>query len=114
LKGGLAFQAALYLWMASRKEFYAMEQVTLEQVQTEAQALSDNDQRLLRAWLDTKLRQQNSFYSIEEIARAQGKRPVSFQELLGPEPDADDDDDVDEFLAETRAIRQASKAREFD
>lgn len=76
--------------------------------------MSDNEQRLLRLWLDQQLSQQGGFQSLEEIARAQGKRPVSFQEMLGPEPTADDDDDVDEFLAETRAIRQASKAREFD
>jgi len=94
-----------------------MSQVTLEQVQTEVQALSDNEKRLLRTWLDHSLGQPKGFESLEEIARAQGKRPVSFQELLGPEPTPDvgeDDDDVDAFLAETRAIRQAAKIREFD
>ncbi len=90
-----------------------MEQVTLEKVLTEAEELSANDQRLLRAWLDTKLRQQEGFKSIEEIAREQGKRPVSFQELLGPEP-SEDDDDVDEFLKELREMRKDSPLREID
>ena len=87
-----------------------MSQVTLEQVQTEVQALSDNEKRLLRTWLDHNLGQPKGFESLEEIARAQGKCPVSFQELLGPDPDAD----ADEFLAQNRALRQASGTREFD
>lgn len=91
-----------------------MEQVTLEKVLTEAEELSTNDQRLLRAWLDSKLRQKEGFKSIEEIAREQGKRPVNFPDLLGPKPLEDDDDDVDEFLKELREMRKDWHLRELD
>ncbi|MDQ3009880.1 MAG: hypothetical protein M3X11_04160 [Acidobacteriota bacterium] len=87
-----------------------MEQVTLEKVLTEAQELSANDQHLLKLWLDTKLSQQEGFKSIEDIAPEQGKRPVSFQELLGPEPE-DNDDDMDEFPRERYETRGRSNGR---
>lgn len=91
-----------------------MEQVTLEKVLTEAKQLSDEEKWQLRTMLDNELGLQNGFKTIEQIAREQGKRPVSFQELLGPQPDEDDDDDVDEFLKELRQWRDESSLRELD
>src|SRR5215210_295998 len=72
-----------------------MEQVTLEKVATEAKQLSADEKWALRKVLDDELGLQNGFETIEEIAREQGKRPVSFQELLGPQPDKDDNDDAE-------------------
>ncbi len=91
-----------------------MEPITLEKVLFEAQKLSTNDQFLLKSWLETKLRQQESFKSIEDIALEQGKRPVSYLELLGPEPEEGDKDDVDEFLNELREWRKGETLRELD
>ncbi len=91
-----------------------MEPITLEKVLFEAQKLSTNDQFLLKSWLETKLRQQESFKSIEDIAREQGKHPVSFPELLGPDPEEGDEDNVDEFLNELREWRKGETLRELD
>lgn len=91
-----------------------MEQVTLETVLEQAQKLPNDDQYRLRLWLDNKLGKPSGRRSIEDIVREQGKRPVSFQELLGPEPQEDDDDDVDEFLRELRELRNGETLRELD
>lgn len=88
-----------------------MESVTLEKVLADAQELSTNDQRLLRSWLDAKLLPINGAKSLEEIAMEQGVRPRSFQELLGPEPEEDNDDDVDAFLRDLDEMRGRNVGR---
>lgn len=88
-----------------------MQSVTLEKVLADAQELSTNDQRLLRSWLDAKLRPTNGAKSLEEIAMEQSLRPRSFQELLGPGPEENDDDDVDEFLRDLDELRGRNRGR---
>lgn len=77
-----------------------MENVTLPSVLTAAKQLSLEDQERLRSFLDSELRRQNSHKNLEQIALEQGVRPRPFSELLGPDPEEEDDDDVDEFLKE--------------
>ena len=92
-----------------------MAEATYEQVVADIQRLPLTDKQRLSDQLARELVQQGNYSELERIAREQGKRPVaSFEELLGPEPEEDDTDDVDEFLREVRAMRQGSFAREFD
>lgn len=69
---------------------------------TEARQLPVQEKRLLGAILTSEVTSQQESKSLEQIALEQGKRPLSAEELLGPEPDPNDDDDVDEFLRQLR------------
>lgn len=91
-----------------------MENVTLEKVLAEARQLLPEEQKRLRALLDAEIRWREGHKSIEQLAQEQGKRPVTFEELLGPEPDEDDDDDVDAFLLELREWRNTPSSRSID
>ena len=91
-----------------------MAEVTFEKVLADVQQLSRADQQRLHALLAKELRQQERFKPLEQIALEQGKRPLKFEELLGPEPEPGADDEVDEFLRDLREWRSAQTAREFD
>lgn len=88
-----------------------MENVTLAEVMTAAKQLSSDEKWRLRSMLDEDLGLQNAFKSIEQLAREQGVKPRSFEELLGPEPEEGDDDDVDEFLRDVHETRGQSNGR---
>lgn len=87
-----------------------MENATLAEVITAARQLSSDEKWQLRSMLDEDLGLQNGFKSLEQLAREQGIKPRSFEELLGPEPE-EDDDDVDEFLRDVYETRGRSNGR---
>ena len=89
-----------------------METVTLPSVLTAVRQLSPEDQKSLRVFLDTELRGKDNGKSIEQIALEQGIRPRSFAELLGPDPEDGDNDDVDEFLDNIRGRSKGRKSIE--
>ncbi|NOT59035.1 MAG: hypothetical protein HOP19_02295 [Acidobacteria bacterium] len=77
-------------------------EVSFEQVLTEARQLPLSERRLLRAVLTSDLEREEGSKSIEQIALEQGKRPLTLEQLLGPTPDGSDDDDIDEWLRQSR------------
>lgn len=89
-------------------------EVTFERVLTEARQLPLRERKMLGAILTNELAAQEERKSLEQIALEQGKHPLKAEELLGPEPDPNDDDDVDSFLRELREWRNAEATREWD
>lgn len=89
-----------------------MENVTLPNVITAVKQLSLEDKKSLRVFLDAELGWQSNHKSIEQIALEQGIRPRSFAELLGPEPEEEDNDDVDDFLNSIRGRSNGRKSIE--
>jgi predicted nucleic acid-binding protein len=61
--------------------------LAFEKVLADLRQLSQADQQRLHALLAKELRQAEGFKTLEQIALEQGKRPLKFEELLGPEPD---------------------------
>jgi hypothetical protein len=62
---------------------------TYEQVVADIRQLPLTDQQRLSDQLARELAQRENYSPLEKIAREQGKRPVSWEELLGPEPEFD-------------------------
>lgn len=91
-----------------------MENVTLPSVLSAIRRLSPEDQKQLRSLLDAELRRQDGHQRLAQLAREQGVRPRSFAELLGPEPEEANDDNVDEFLQELYEWRRNQSARSLD
>jgi hypothetical protein len=91
-----------------------MENVTLPNILIAAKQLSLEDQKKLRLFLDAELKRYDSHKSLEQMALEQGVRPRSFAEMLGPDPEEDADDDVDEFLKELYEWRRDQSVRSLD
>ncbi|MBP6824734.1 MAG: hypothetical protein KA368_24520 [Acidobacteria bacterium] len=91
-----------------------MENMTLSGVMTAAKHLSPDEKWQLRLMLDKELNVQNGFKSIEQLMQEQGTRPRSFEEMLGPVPGEEADDDVDEFLKELYQWRSEQTIRDID
>ncbi len=91
-----------------------MENQTLPALMTAAKHLSTDEKWQLRQMLDKELNLQNGRKSIEQLMREQGTRPLKFEEMLGPIPSEEADDDVDEFLKELYQWRSEQTIRDID
>ncbi|HMV47362.1 MAG TPA: hypothetical protein PLD20_35290 [Blastocatellia bacterium] len=89
-----------------------METITLPNLLTAVKQLSPEDQISLRLFLNAELKEKEIPKSIEQLALEQGVRPRPFAELLGPDAEEDDDDDVDEFLNYIRGRNNGRKSIE--
>jgi len=92
-----------------------MENVTFAEVLTAARRLTTEEHWKLRLMLDSEIRSREGRKTIEDLAREQGKKPVTFEDLLGPDPEpGEDDGNIDEFLREMRESRDIPSTRSFD
>lgn len=86
---------------------------TLETILSEVKSLSPEDRRRLVALLEAQMRAEEGHKSLDQLVAEQGTKPLTFQELLG-EPSVDQDDDVDEFLAQLGKWRSERSSRAVD
>ncbi len=91
-----------------------MENMNLAGVMTAVKHLSQDEKWQLRLMLDKDLNLQNGHKSIEQLMREQGTRPLKFEEMFGPIPSEEADDDVDEFLKELYQWRSEQTVRDID
>jgi hypothetical protein len=86
---------------------------TVEEIFREARLLPPEERHRLLALLEAQRRAEEGHKSLEQLAAEQGTKPLGFEELLG-EPAPDEEDDVDEFLAELDRWRSQPSSRSID